>query len=475
MTNNAMLLAPFSQEAEEATIGSVLISPTVFGALQGLVQMADFYLTRHRHMWKAFERISSRNQIMDLTTVSEELRQMGFLEEIGGYAYLIQLINNTPNSMHAEAYAQLVERAATRRRLLLAADTIRDAAMDEGMNIEEVLEVSEDSLAAASSSGLTLPGLWDISEAVSTYEQEIKVSVTQYQTNPNYIIGVRTGLTDLDMLIDGLQPGVTTIAGATGLGKSAAVGTFALNASRTGILRGLHEMPAQVVYFSGEMTQRQIMNRLVAQKTGLEARNLARGNLTTADLRLLKSALDDLKGNHKLAFESLKRMSIRQIRQRARSLVAYNEIDLLILDGLLQIDALQIDRNSTKREKQYMARTRRDAIEEIMNELETVSMDYKLPILLTHQISRAPSRRDDKRPVLNDLAEAIFVEQKSATVILMYRESYYKRREECENPDLTEFIVAKSRLGEGKTVRALYNAPYTRFENVDIEHISFED
>jgi len=97
------LLVPFSQEAEEAVIGSVLISANMFPLLESILSPDDFYLTRHRHLWQIFMRLSTRSEIMDLTTVSEELRQMGVLEEIGGYAYLIHLINNTPNSMHAEA------------------------------------------------------------------------------------------------------------------------------------------------------------------------------------------------------------------------------------------------------------------------------------------------------------------------------------------------------------------------------------
>jgi replicative DNA helicase len=115
-------LPPFSPEAEEAVIGSVLISAnTVFPQLAGVLRAEHFYLVRNRHLWQTFERLASRNDIMDLTTISEDLRQRNLLDDVGGYAYLIHLISNTPNSMHAE----LVERTATRRRLLMAADEIR--------------------------------------------------------------------------------------------------------------------------------------------------------------------------------------------------------------------------------------------------------------------------------------------------------------------------------------------------------------
>src|SRR5688572_10269614 len=103
--NAPVMLAPFSQEAEEAVIGSVMISAGVYGPVSKLLVGEDYYLTRHRHMWETFRRLHEAESIVDLTTISEDLKQQGKLEEIGGYAYLIHLINNTPNSMHAEAYA----------------------------------------------------------------------------------------------------------------------------------------------------------------------------------------------------------------------------------------------------------------------------------------------------------------------------------------------------------------------------------
>jgi replicative DNA helicase len=140
------LLAPFSQEAEEATLGAVLTSGMVYEDLASFLSADSFYLTRHRYLWETFARLHKDRLIIDMTTVSEDLRQRvdpssktPLLEIIGGYAYIVHLINNTPNSMHAEAYGRLVERTATRRKLLVAADTIRAAALDEGKHIDTVL------------------------------------------------------------------------------------------------------------------------------------------------------------------------------------------------------------------------------------------------------------------------------------------------------------------------------------------------
>jgi replicative DNA helicase len=469
---SAALLAPFSQEAEEAVIGSVLISPSTFSTLQGILKGEYFYLTRHRHIWEIFLRLSARGDVMDLTTISEELRQKGVLEEIGGYAYLIHLINNTPNSMHAEAYAKLVERTATRRKLLQAADKIREAAMDEGKHIDQVLAESEGALAEVQNSYAVLTEPVSMKASVKAFAADLQRAVKLHKANPNYFIGVCLGLDDLDMQLDGLRAGITTVAGATGMGKSAFVLTAALNASQKGIRRE-SQRAAKTLLFSGEMTHQQLMNRFVSSKTGIPVRNIERGNITATELKQLSAACIDLEDNHTMSFESLKRLNTMQIRQRVRSLVAYDDLDMLILDGLLQIDDLAIDPRMSKGQKSYADAKRRDAIENIMNDLEDIGLTYNLPILLTHQISRAPSTRQNKRPQLSDMAEASFVEQKSAVILFLYREAYYEPV--CENPNGSEVIVAKNRHGEPGTIRAYYNRQFTRFENADVERHSFTD
>ena len=464
MTAN-MTLAPFSQEAEEAVIGSVLISPGVFESVQGMVTMGDFYLLRHRHLWAAFQVLSAQGMVMDLTTVAEQVRQMGMLDDIGGYAYLIHLINNTPNSMHAEAYAQLVQRTSTRRKLLMAADKIREAAMDETTPIDDVIAICETAVISAANAAQTLKPLLSMSDSVTDYKADVRASIQSHNENPLYVIGVRTGLSDLDTHLDGLREGITTVAGATAMGKSSCVVTIALNASQRGILRSREPRPAQTVLFSGEMTQKQLMNRLVSAKTGITVRNIERGNLTQEEMAHLGQALDDLEANHHLSFESIKRLNTAQIRQRVRNLVSYSELDLLILDGLLQIDDLKLDLNTSPRQRQYADAKRRDVIENVMNDLEDIGLTYKLPILLTHQVNRAPAARTNKRPQLSDLAEASFVEQKSAVILFLYREAYYEP--ETMNPDGAEVIVAKNRHGEPGTIHTFYNRKFTRFEDGD--------
>jgi replicative DNA helicase len=149
-------------------------------------------------------------------------------------------------------------------------------------------------------------------------------------------------------------------------------------------------------------------------------------------------------------------------------MVAENDLDFLALDGLLQIESLAVSDYDSAKQKAYMDSKRRDAIEAIMNDLEDISLTREIPILLTHQLSRAPSGRADKRPVLSDLAEANFVEQKSAVILFLYRDSYYND-EAQENS--AEVICQKNRHGQTGTVHQIYDAQYTRF--IDADHSRF--
>src|SRR5690554_393153 len=137
---------PYSQEAEEAVIGAVLVNPEAYLAVASFLKPEDFFILRHAYIWEALGRISERNESIDYLTVQEELRALGRLAEIGGPAYLTQLMNAMPTSMHAEVYGRIVERAAIRRRLLAAADEIKSLAMDEELPIEKVTDEAESKL-----------------------------------------------------------------------------------------------------------------------------------------------------------------------------------------------------------------------------------------------------------------------------------------------------------------------------------------
>lgn len=215
------LNSPYSQEAEEAVIGSILVNPNAYLALAAFLEADDFYLLRHQFIWQAIARLNERNEALDYLTIVTELKNMGWLEDIGGPAYLTRLINNTPSAIHAEFYGRIVERAAVRRRLLKAADEIKSIAVDEQLDIDRVVNEAEMRLFNVTDRQVKRE-FKPMYEAVSQYFDQIEYLMQ----NRDKSFGVPTGFKDLDQLLGGFQRSDLVIfAGRPGMGKCVAAGT----------------------------------------------------------------------------------------------------------------------------------------------------------------------------------------------------------------------------------------------------------
>ncbi|MBZ0281104.1 MAG: replicative DNA helicase [Anaerolineae bacterium] len=214
--------APFSQEAEEAALGAILAYPIAYFGVAAFLKTDDFFIVRHRYIWEAMGRLHERSEPIEYVTVREELENMGRLSEIGGPAYLTQLINNTPSAVHAEVYARLVERAATRRRLMSASDEIKALALDENLTLEQVIADAEARLFDVTERQLNRQ-LIPMHKAVNDYFDRIE----HLMHNRGEALGVPTGFKDLDKLLGGMQKSDLLIfAGRPGMGKCLAAGTL---------------------------------------------------------------------------------------------------------------------------------------------------------------------------------------------------------------------------------------------------------
>lgn len=207
--------APFSQEAEEAVIGSILIDPSAYVSVTAFLNPDDFFLLRHQYIWQGFERLNTRAEPIDLITLAEELENMDVLDNIGGRAYLVQLLNNTGTSVYAEVYGRLVERTSIRRKLMITADEIKKLAMDEALNIDAVVQSAEEKLFNVTESQVKrdFVPMWD---ALSAYYDRMEYMLQ----NSSEAAGTPTGYRDLDALLGGFQKSDLLIfAGRPGMGK----------------------------------------------------------------------------------------------------------------------------------------------------------------------------------------------------------------------------------------------------------------
>lgn len=373
--------APYSQEAEEAVLGAVMVNPDAFLGLASFLKAEDFYIMRHAYIWEALTRISERNERADFVTVQEELRTMGRLNDIGGPAYLLQLINNTPTSVHAEVYGRLVERAAIRRRLLAAADEIKALALEEDLPIEKVTSESESRLFSVTERNLRRD-LIPIREAISEYFDRIE----HLMQHPDEPMGLPTGFRDLNELLGGLQRSDLLIfAGRPGMGKTSFLLSVAMNTANIG---------ARVAIFTMEMGHDQIVQRLISMETGINTQRLRNGQLNQQEWSRFVQATGRL-ANLRIFIDDTPALSPLQMRAKCRRLMHEYGLDLVIVDYLQLMTSGGGYENNRVQEISYISRS-----------LKEMARELNVPVFAAAQLSRAVEQRQDKRPVLSDLRES---------------------------------------------------------------------
>ncbi len=372
---------PHSREAEEAVIGAVLINPDVYYDVAQFLSAEDFYIHRHKWIWEAFTRLHEQRTPIDLLTVSEELDRMGQLAELGGPAYLTTLINQVPTSLNAESYGRIVEAHSIRRKMINAANRIASLAYDEGALVETIMGEAEKAVFDVSERRLT-HDLRPISSVLSEYYDRID----DLAKRPDEIFGVPTGFIDLDRLLSGLQPSdLLIIAGRPGQGKTGFLLSVAKNAALT------HKK--HVAIFSLEMSNEQVVQRLIAQETGIDSQRLRTGKLTEDEWPLFTHAIEVF-SDTKIFLDDTPAITPLQLRTKCRRLHMEFGIDLIIVD-YLQLMSGDTRTDNRVQEVSYISRN-----------LKVLARELNVPVLAAAQLSRAVEQRTDKRPVLSDLRES---------------------------------------------------------------------
>lgn len=431
--------APYSQEAEEAVLGAILINPDSYLTIASFLKMDDFFILRHQYVWDALSRINQRNEKPDFVTVQEELRGMNQLAEIGGPAFILNLINNTPTSIHAEVYARLVERASIRRKLLSAADQIKGLALDENQTLEAVVSASEAKLFGVTESTIRR----DI--------QPIKVPLNEYfgrvetlMQSPEQMQGLPTGFKDLDLLLGGLQRSDLLIfAGRPGMGKTSFLLSVALNAAKVG---------ARIAIFTMEMGAEQIVQRLVAMETGINTQKLRTGQLSPQEYsKFVQSA--GILGSLPIFIDDTPALTPLQMRTKCRRVEHEYGLELVIVDYLQLMSGGGTFENNRVQEISYISRS-----------MKEMARELRVPVFTAAQLSRAVEQRQDKHPQLSDLRESGSLEQDADIVAFLYREVVYN--EATESPKRADIIVAKHRNGPTDTISLIYENSLTKFMDV---------
>ena len=443
-TSGAPQIVPNSRQAEEAVIGAVLINPEAYYDVAQFLQADDFYIHRHRWIWDAFTRLHERRIPIDFLTVSEELEQMGQLAEVGGPAYLSGLINNVPTSLHAEAYGRLVEETAIRRRMLTAANDIAKLAYREDSTVETALDEAERAMFGVSERRTTRD-LQSIQKVLSDYYDRID----QLASRGDEIYGVPTGFTDLDRLLTGLQPSdLIIIAGRPGMGKTAFMLSAAKNAAQ--------KFKKHVAIFSLEMSNEQLVQRLVSQETGIDSQRLRNGKLQEEEWPLFTHAIEVL-SDMVMFLDDTPALTPLQLRTKCRRLHMEYKLDLVIVD-YLQLMGSGMRSENRVQEVSYISRN-----------MKVLARELNVPVIAAAQLSRAVEQRADKEPQLSDLRESGSLEQDADIVMFIHRPEMYEKDTLKQN--LAQIKVAKHRNGPVGMVELVFRNNVAKFENAATMHV----
>ena len=438
----------YNPEAEKAVLGAILINPEAYYEISDFLQADDFYIERNRWVWEAIVKAKSEQRQLDPVTLSATLEEAGHLAELGGQAYIASLLDNVPSSLHVRDYARIVEASAIRRRLLTAADQIARKAHDPKIPVDFLLTEAEKEVFNVSERRLSSV-IQPIGQVLADYLTEVEERASRDED----IVGVPTDFYDLDRLLNGLQPSdLIIIAGRPGQGKTGLLLNIAKNAAL--------QHKKHVAIFSLEMSNLQLVQRLVAQQTGINSQRLSSGKLTPDDWPLLAEAVNALEQTT-IFLDDTPAITPMQLRTKCRRLHMEHKLDLVIID-YLQLMGGDKRTDNRVQEVSYISRN-----------LKVLARELNVPVVAAAQLSRAVEQRTDKHPQLSDLRESGSLEQDADIVMFIYRDEYYNP--DTEKKNVAEIIIAKHRNGPTGTVELIFEKELTRFRNAAYLGTNFRD
>ena len=430
---------PHNRQAEEAVLGAVLINPESYFDVASFLQPDDFYIVRNRWIWESFNRLHERRSPIDFLTVCSELEQQNQLAEVGGAAYLMSLINQTPTSFHAEAYGRIIEDNSIRRRMLISANEVARLALDQQSSVDTVMDEAEKSIFGISERRVRT----DL-QPIQTVLSEVYDRVDQLSRRDEEIYGVPTGLVDIDRLLGGLQKSdLLIIAGRPGMGKTGFLLSIAKNAAQ--------KYKKHVAFFSLEMSNEQLVQRLIAQETGIDSQRLRSGKLNEGEWPLFTHAIEVLSDTH-MFLDDTPAITPLQLRTKCRRLHLEYQLDLVLVD-YLQLMSSDMRTDNRVQEVSFISRS-----------LKVLARELNVPVMAAAQLSRAVEQRADKKPVLSDLRESGSLEQDADIVMFIHRPDALEK--DSPRANIAEIIVAKHRNGPTHPgIELVFLSNLARFEN----------
>lgn len=451
-------LPPQALELEESVLGALMIEKDAFGQVADLLRPESFYSDHNRLIFEAIRALSVKEAPIDVLSVAEQMRAMGTLEQVGGVIYLSELTQRVASAAHLRYHAQIVAQKATARDLITMACQIEEKGYDETQDVKDLMEFAES-------------GIFEISQRTQARDvtqidpviSEAFERMRKASKNEGNISGVPSGFDELDKITSGWQKSdLIIIAARPAMGKTAFVLSMAKNIAVN--------YRRAVAMFSLEMSNVQLVNRLIMNVCEIEGDKIKNGRLTKAEWEQLEYKILDLQGAP-LYVDDTPGLSVFELRSKARRLVKEKHVELIIIDYLQLMNANGSNFGSREQEVSIISRT-----------LKGLAKELDIPVIALSQLNRSVEKRDQsnsvdgKKPQLSDLRESGAIEQDADMVCFIHRPEYYHLYyDEKQGKDLRglgQIIVAKHRNGATDEIWLRFIGKYAKFQN---ESDAFDD
>lgn len=429
------------QDAEQCVLGGMLLTADAIADVIAILKAEQFAAPKHETIFRAILAVYGKGDPADPITVADELTKRGEINKVGGASYLHTLVQTVPTAANAEYYAEIVHEKAVLRALNKAGRDI--AAMTQAQE-GELAEICNRAQAAVyTATEVSTPEEGDV--AIGDVMEGMLDEIEAIQNRKGEITGVPTGLTDLDSLTNGLQPGqMIVVAARPAMGKT----TLALDFARCCSIK--NNLPSQI--FSLEMGRNEIVMRLLSAEAQVALHHMRSGTTTDDDWTRMARRMPEISAAP-LFIDDSPNISLNYIRARARKRKAQSGLSMLIVDyiQLMESDSSRFE-------------NRQQEVSKISRGLKLLAKELEVPVIALSQLNRGPEQRQDKKPVISDLRESGAIEQDADMVILLHREDVY----ETESPRAGEadLIVAKHRNGPTATITTAFQGHFCRFRDM---------
>lgn len=435
---------PQDIEAEKSLLGAIMLDENVLPEIITVISPNDFYDQNHQVIFEAMRNLYDSHRPIDLLTLTDELKSLKKLKSIGGAAYLTELSNFVLAASHAKAYADIVRKAATQRKLIKAGTEIVNKAYEDGAQIDELIGKAEQELFAVSDK-VVRSDYRPMGDLLSDAFERIET----LQKDKGALRGLKTGFRDIDKKTAGFQKGDLIIVGARpAMGKT----TFAQNLAYN--IANINNKG--VLFFSMEMAANEIIERMISDVSGVNNWKIRTGNVSDEEFAKIGDAMAEME-QLPIYIDDTSSMNIMELRNKARRAMHDHEI------GIIIVDYLQLIAGSDR-----YAGNRVQEVTEISRGLKILARELDIPVIALAQLSRNVTGRDNPRPVLSDLRESGSIEQDADLVMFIHRPDYYKQNDDNFEPtNITELLIAKHRHGEVGKVELYFHPELLRFMSLD--------